>query len=255
MNHERITVKCACEEQNRGLCCTRIENLGVRMGSDTILQDVSLHVHCGEFTAIIGPNGAGKTTLLKAILGEVRHTGHLKFVRSSGIAKERPVIGYVPQNLNLDATSPTSVLDLYAVCRSRSPVCFHIPRRVEQRARESLSLTKAEHLLCKKLGDLSGGELQRVLLALALDPVPELLLLDEPVSGIDQNGLEMFYDLLSDIRKNYDLSIMMVSHDLELVARHADRLVLLNRTVLASGSPREVMESESFKKVFAGLTL
>jgi len=251
MKHEG-SMTCVCEGQG-GLCCTRIENLGVRIGDVTILRDVNLHVHCGEFTAIIGPNGAGKTTLLKAILGEVRHTGHLSFVRSTGIAKERPVIGYVPQSLDLDPTSPTSVLDLYAVCRSRSPVWFHIPRRVEQRAKECLDRAEAGHLLRKRLGALSGGELQRVLLALALDPVPELLLLDEPVSGIDQNGLEMFYNLLSDIRRNYDLSIIMVSHDLDLVARHADRLVLLNGTVLASGTPREVLESESFRKVFAGV--
>lgn len=101
MNHELTGMKCVCGEQSCGLCCTRIENLGVRIGNDTILKDINLHVHCGEFTAVIGPNGAGKSTLLKAILGEVRHTGHLKFMRSSGIRKERPVIGYVPQNLNL----------------------------------------------------------------------------------------------------------------------------------------------------------
>lgn len=249
MKHEGCN-KCVRESEGCGLCCTRIENLSVRIGDNTILRDVNLHVHCGEFTVIIGPNGAGKTTLLKAILGEVRHTGQLLFMQGSGMRKDRPTIGYVPQNLNLDPTSPTSVLDLYAVCRSRYPVWFHVPRRVERAARECLARAKADHLLHKRIGALSGGELQRVLLSLALEPVPELLLLDEPVSGIDQNGLEMFYELLSDIRKDYDLSIIMVSHDLELVARHADRLVLLNGTVLASGTPREVMESESFRKVF-----
>lgn len=254
MNHHGINVTRACEGTNCGLCCTRIENLGVTIGSDTILSDVNLHVHCGELTAIIGPNGAGKSTLLKAILGEVRHTGSLKFLRSSGVRKERPIIGYVPQHLNLDATSPTSVLDLYAVCCSKSPAWLRIPDKVRHKAKECLSRAQADHLLDKRLGALSGGELQRVLVALALEPVPELLLLDEPVSGIDQNGLEMFYNLLSDIRKDYDLSIIMVSHDLDLVARHADRLVLLNRTVLASGTPREVMASESFRKIFAGMS-
>ena len=122
MNHEGTDMKCVCGEQSCGLCCTRIENLGVRIGNETILKDINLHVHCGEFTAIIGPNGAGKSTLLKAILGEVRHTGHLKFMRSIGIRKERPVIGYVPQNLNLDPTSPTSVLDLYAFAAEKPGV-------------------------------------------------------------------------------------------------------------------------------------
>jgi zinc transport system ATP-binding protein len=233
-----------------GLCCTRIENLGVTIGSDVILRDVNLHVHCGEFTAIIGPNGAGKSTLLKAILGEVRHTGSLKFMSSHGERKDRPSIGYVPQDLNLDAASPTSVLDLYTVAVSRAPAWLRIPGSIKRKAKESLAVTGADHLLYRKLGALSGGEQQRVLLSLALDPVPEILLLDEPVSGIDQNGLDIFYELLSDLRRRYDLSIIMVSHDLELVARHADRLVLLNKTVLASGSPGEVFGSDSFRSVF-----
>lgn len=248
---ERIKNGNSCETGGcSGLCCTRIENLGVSIGGNIILYDVNLHVHCGEFTAVIGPNGAGKSTLLKAILGEIKHTGELKFMNSKGIRKDRPTIGYVPQNLNLDAASPTSVLDLYTICRSHSPAWLRIPRKVEQKARESLAVAKADHLLNRKLGALSGGEQQRVLLSLALDPVPEILLLDEPVSGIDQNGLEMFYELLSDVRKRYDLSIILVSHDMELVAHHADRLVLLNKTVLASGRPHEVFESEDFKRVF-----
>ena len=136
------------------------------------------------------------------------------------------------------------------ICRSQAPAWLRIPKRIEQKARESLAVAKADHLLDRKLGALSGGEQQRVLLSLALDPVPEILLLDEPVSGIDQNGLEMFYELLSDLRKRYDLSIILVSHDMDLVAHHADRLVLLNKTILASGKPREVFESEGFKHVF-----
>lgn len=233
-----------------GLCCTRIENLGVTVGRNEILKDVNLHVHCGEFTAIIGPNGAGKSTLLKAILGEVKHTGGLKFMSSRGVRKDKPLIGYVPQHLDLDTTSPTSVLDLYTVARSAFPAWLHVPAQVREKARKCFSIAKADHLLGRRLGTLSGGELQRVLLSLALDPVPELLLLDEPVSGIDQNGMELFYELLSDLKKSYDLTIILVSHDMEMVARHADRLVLLNRTVLASGSPKEVIESESFKKIF-----
>ncbi len=240
-----------CENSCCGLCCTRIENLGVTIGQNEILKDVNLHVHCGEFTAIIGPNGAGKSTLLKAILGEVRHTGSLRFMSSEGVRKDKPLIGYVPQHLDLDATSPTSVLDLYTVCRSAMPAWLHIPSRIRKKAAECFSVAKAEHLLDRRLGALSGGELQRVLLSLALDPVPELLLLDEPVSGIDQNGMELFYELLSDLKRSYDLSIILVSHDMETVSRHADRLVLLSKTILASGSPQEVFRSESFKRVFS----
>ena len=135
---------------------------------------------------------------------------------------------------------------------SRSPVWLHIPKRVEQRARECLARAEADHLLYKRLGALSGGELQRVLLSLALDPVPELLLLDEPVSGIDQKGLEMFYGLLSDIRRNYDLSIIMVSHDLDLVVRHADRLVLLNGTVLTAVRPGRLWKAKASERYLRG---
>jgi zinc transport system ATP-binding protein len=117
--------------------------------------------------------------------------------------------------------------------------------------RENLSKVNAEHLLSRRLGALSGGELQRVLLALALDPIPDILLLDEPVSGIDQNGLELFYETVAALRKNYDLTVILVSHDLEMVRKYADRVVLLNQTVLEAGPPEKVFNSENFFNVFS----
>jgi len=214
-----------------------------------ILEDVNLHLHCGNLTAIIGPNGAGKSTLLKAILGEIRHSGQLIFESTSG-GKANPRIGYVPQNLNFDNGTPTSVLDLFKICRSRFPAWLSGNKRMEKHAAEQLSLFGAEKLIHRRLGALSGGELQRVLLALALDPVPNLLLLDEPVSGVDQSRLEQFYELLSSVRKKYDLTVILVSHDLDLVAKYADSVVLLNRTVLAQGSPAEVYSTPEMGKIF-----
>lgn len=234
-----------------GLCCTKIEHFGVTIGSTTILTDVNLHIHCGELTAIIGPNGAGKSTLIKAILGEVAHTGSITFVQANGGEAKTPVMGYVPQSLRLDATSPTSVLDLFLACRSHFPAWLIHSRKEVNKVKERLARVKAEHLISRRLGALSGGELQRVLLALALDPVPDLLLLDEPVSGIDQNGLELFYETVSELRKTYDLSIILVSHDLDMVKHYADRMVLLNKTVLGVGTPDEVLQSENFYKVFS----
>jgi len=233
-----------------GLCCTKIENFGVTIGNNTILSDVNLHIHCGELTALIGPNGAGKSTLLKALLGEVPHTGSLSFLDAKGLRTGAPLIGYVPQSLNFDAGTPTSVLDLFMACTSKMPAWFMAPHKTVQRIKESLERVKASHLIDKRLGALSGGELQRVLLALALDPIPDLLLLDEPVSGIDQNGMEMFYDMVSDLRKNYDLSIILVSHDLDITGKHADRVILLNRTVIANGSPQEVYGHAGFRRLF-----
>lgn len=239
-----------CEGECCGLCCTKIENFGVTRGSVSILENVNIHIHCGELTAIIGPNGAGKSTLLKALLGEVQHTGELKYLDSKGSRSNKPVIGYVPQQLSFDTGTPTSVLDLFIACGSKKPAWLFKPSNVRKRAIEGLSKVKAEHLIDRRLGALSGGELQRVMLALALDPVPNLLLLDEPSSGIDQGGLELFYNTVSEIRKKFDLSIILVSHDLELVAKHADRVIMLNRTVISSGTPVHVFNDERAMRSF-----
>jgi zinc transport system ATP-binding protein len=232
--------KNTCTGSCCGVCCTKIENFNVSSGNTSILRDVNIHVHCGELTALIGPNGAGKSTLLKAILGEVKHTGALSYLDEKGLRSSHPLIGYVPQYLNFDVSTPTSVLDLFQACLIKLPAFLYNPAKLRQRVKGALANVKAEYLLDRRLGALSGGELQRVLLALALEPVPDILLLDEPVSGIDNSGLEMFYDTVSTLRKNYDLSIILVSHDLEMVAKHADRVILLNGTVVLNGSPAEV---------------
>jgi len=242
-----------CGEQCCGLCCTRVDNFGVTFGNNKILENVNIHIHCGELTAIIGPNGAGKSTLFKAMLGEIRHTGQLKFMDSKGQRSGKPIIGYVPQHLTFDIDTPTSVLDLFMVCNSKIPAWLLTTKKIKNMVKESLSVVKAEHLINRRIGALSGGELQRVLLALALDPIPDLLLLDEPVSGIDQNGLELFYNTVSELREKYDLSIILISHDLDLVEKYADRVVLLNGTVLCNGTPKEVFNDEKTSQVF-GMT-
>jgi len=216
----------------------------------TILENVNIHIHCGELTAIIGPNGAGKSTLLKAILGEVPHTGELKYLDSGGGMSGKPLIGYVPQQPSFDPGTPASVLDLFIAAGSRFPVWLLKSAKLRKKVLEDLKRVKADHLIDRKLGALSGGELQRVMLALALDPVPNLLLLDEPVSGIDKGGLELFYNTVSELRRNYDLSIILVSHDLELVSKYADRVVLLNRTVINSGTPQQVFQDKRTLEVF-----
>jgi len=245
-NYEKCSQRQVC-----GLCCTKIKNFGVTLGNTTILKDINLHIHCGELTAIIGPNGAGKSTLIKALLGEVAHTGSLKFVQAQKSAMRTPVIGYVPQSLILDSTSPTSVMDLFLSCRSLFPTWIVRRKKEVEMVKERLAVAKAEHLISRRLGALSGGELQRVLLALALDPIPDLLLLDEPVSGIDHNGLELFYETVSALREEYDLTVILVSHDLDMVQRYADRVVLLNQCILKVGSPDEVFDSQSFYDTYS----
>lgn len=228
-------------KHTHGLCTTTIHELGVRIGTSDILRGADLQVHCGEITAVIGTNGAGKSTLLKAILGEIPHTGQITFSDAENKRLGLPSVGYVPQRLDFDYGSPVSVLDLFGAVSSKRPVWLSSSRRARESARDGLARVQAEHLMSRRLGSLSGGELQRVLLALALTPVPDLLLLDEPVAGVDRNGLRLFYETVSSLRDEYDLSIILVSHDLDLVARHADRVAFVsNETIECSGTPDEV---------------
>lgn len=236
-----------------GLCCTKVEHFGVTRGNTVILDDINLHIHCGELTAIIGPNGAGKSTLLKAILGEIPHNGDLKYLDAAGLHTGHPIIGYVPQRLEFDLGSPISVLDLFAASQTGVPVWITHSRQLKKRTRSNLARVQAEHLLDRRLGALSGGELQRILLALALDPIPDLLLLDEPVTGVDQRGMELFYHMVSDLRHQFDLSIILISHDLNLVAQYADRVVLLNQTVQCTGTPEMVFANPCTIQTFGYL--
>lgn len=234
-----------------GECCIRLVDFGVTFRGTPILEAIGLHMHCGELTALIGPNGAGKTTLLRAMVGELPHTGTLRFIHHGDIETTDPLrIGYVPQKLELDRTSPTTVMDLFSGALSRWPLWAGTRAAVVREAREKLELVGAESLLDRRISEISVGQLQRVLLALALAPVPELLLLDEPVAALDQGGMERFYQLVSRLRQEYDLSILLVSHDLTAAAQFADRMILLNRTVLCDGAPREVLLNPLIRQTF-----
>ena len=234
-----------------GDCCTRLVNFGVTLRGERILEAVNLHMHCGEMTALIGPNGAGKTTLLRAMIGELPHQGALRFIHRGNVENAKPLrIGYVPQKLDIDRTSPSTVLDLFAGALTRWPLWLSIRPRLRAEVRGQLSVAGAEALVDRKLSELSVGQLQRVLLALALAPTPELLLLDEPVAGMDQAGMEMFYETLSQMRTQFDLSILLVSHDLMAAASVADRMILMNRTILCDGTPKEVLLSPLVKQTF-----
>lgn len=243
----------SCGDCNK-LCCTKIEDFGVGFGPTRLFDNVNMHVHCGQLTAIIGPNGAGKSTLLKAILGEVPHTGNLHYVDAKGKHTGHPIIGYVPQYLRFDVSAPTSVMDIFMACLSKRPVWLCSSKKLRARVTEDLARVKAEHLIDRRLGALSGGELQRVLLALALDPLPDLLLLDEPVSGVDHNGLVLFYDILAELREKEDMAIILISHDLQLMAKHADQVVLLDHGVVTSGTPSEVFSDPRTQAIFGVFT-
>lgn len=233
-----------------GFHCIKMNNISVKIGKTEILKNINLHIHCGKLTAIIGENGAGKSTLIKAILGEIKHSGSIVFKDTKNNEIKDLTIGYVPQYLNIEKNTPTSVYDLFASFSTNIPVFFVKNKKIYNQLKQHLKIFEADDLIDKEVCNLSGGELQRVLLSIATFPTPNLLVLDEPVSGIDRNGMEIFYNNIDNLKHNYDLSIILVSHDLEFVAKYADYVILLNQTIIKEGNVSQVFNSKEFKNIF-----
>ena len=254
IKHGKLSSGCA------DACCLKLEGLSVRFQGEQVLEDVSFHLHCGEIVALIGPNGAGKSTLFRSILGQAPYRGDITFSPAGGPAIRladgsvtggtRPLVGYVPQSPSFDRGDPVSVLDFFTAATARWPVWLPIPQKYRERARASLARVHGEDLLDRPMGALSGGELQRVLLALALEPVPHILILDEPLSGVDIEGEHQLLEMLDELRTQYDLSIFLSTHDFATLEQFADKVILLNRRVLKAGTPREVLSSPEFYDTF-----
>jgi len=236
------------------VCCTKIQNLSVKIGNDYILENVNLHIHCGQLTAIIGKNGAGKTTFIRTLLNEIPHTGEIHFMKEGCNCTSKPKFGYVPQKLSVDQNSPISVGDLVLSCISKRPVWLPRRKKDYKLIQEILEVTNTQQLAKTRVCDLSGGEIQRVMLAIAIRPLPDILLLDEPVSGVDRTGLKVFYELVSNLRKKHDITILLISHDLDLVAKYADNVVLIDRGIAADGTPKQVYNSKAFIETFGTYT-
>ena len=232
------------------LCRVAVNGLTVTAQGDALLSDVSVHIHCGQLTALVGPNGAGKTTFIRALLSQVPYRGVIEHQDAHGKHFGAIRTGYVPQHFPFDKQMPLTVCDLMASAMSARPVWLGVSKQVRKQAKETLAIARADSLIDRQLGRLSGGELQRVLLALALYPLPDLLILDEPVSGVDQNGLSLFLDVVTELTRTHHLAILLVSHDWAVVQKYADHVILLDKKVLAEGSAREVFESAAFRQVF-----
>lgn len=233
-----------------GLCSIEMKNISVTSGEDTLLDNVNLTFHCGELTALIGKNGAGKTTLLKTLLGERHYKGSISFTDHHGTVLPVPKIGYVPQHLDFDKSMPVSVADFIAAAKGGNAVWFGKNKKMKESIHKMLDDMECGYLADRRLGALSGGELQRVLLALATDPVPDLLVLDEPVSGVDMAGLDLFYKRIMELRDKQHMAVLLVSHDLGLIRKYADKVVLLDKTVVAEGDADEVFKTAAFKDAF-----
>lgn len=230
-------------------CCLRVQNLSVKIGNDQILSDVNMHVHCGQLVALIGPNGAGKSTLIKAILGQREYDGVIAF-SCPGSRGRNMKIGYVPQSPTFDPGDPISVADLFACCHSHRPAFLGVSKKDREKIVECLDRVHGSDLIDKRVGTLSGGELQRVLLALALEPIPNILILDEPLSGVDVEGQTGLMDMLDEIRHNYDLSILMTTHDFTTLPRYANQVALIDHRIVRLGTPQNVLSSQEFKQIF-----
>ena len=223
----------------------------MRKGSTEILNQVNLTANHGENLALIGRNGAGKTTLLKAILGQTPYSGRISYFNCQGKRIDRPRIGYVPQFLAFDRSTPVTVEDLFCANRSRIPVWMSHGKKRQKEAESLLEKVGGTGLFRKKLGALSGGELQRVLLAFALDPLPDLLLLDEPVSAVDRKGVGVFYDLVTSLRSEYHMPVILVSHDLGHVKKYASKAAFLqDGTVAMQNAVDKVLNNPQVREAF-----
>jgi zinc transport system ATP-binding protein len=212
----------------------KLESVSVSFGDKEVVKKVTFNLHTNCITTIIGPNGAGKTTLVKTVLGLVKPTAGSVWKQSD------LVIGYVPQKLHIDKTFPLTVKRFLKISRDISQ------QDIEQ-AVESVNISK---LLENSIHGLSGGEMQRVMIARALLREPQLLVLDEPVQGVDINGQIELYQLISDIRKERGCSVLMISHDLHLVMSATDHVICMNQHVCCSGHPEKITSDPSYIDLF-----
>lgn len=216
-----------------------IAALTVQRDRRRLLADVSLAVLPGSVHLLVGPNGAGKSTLFAAVLGLVEFTGSIRFHwRAAGR------IGYLPQTFAVDRTLPLTVGEFLALSRQRRPVCIGIGRAQRRHTDALLASVGLPGFGRRPLGALSGGELQRVLLANAIDPAPELLLLDEPASGLDDTAVKQFEQVLLELKRAHGTGVLMVSHDLGQVRRLADQVTLIDRHVRRTGTPATVLADD-----------
>lgn len=231
------------EENSREEKILRVEGLGVAFGREEVLSGVSFDVNRGEAVAVIGPNGAGKTVLFRTLLGLLPYSGLV--VWSGGVK-----IGYVPQRFHLEVDLPLTTEEFFGLKNLDSREAEEILKEVGFKGDESGGGYLRDQILKRKLGVLSGGELQRVMIAWALVGGPDVLLFDEPTGGVDMSGEETIYGLLHKLQERNKLTIMIISHDLQMVYRYATKIICLNRKKLCSGTPEEAMTKEVLGELF-----
>ncbi len=221
----------------------QLKNVGVRINGQELIQNISFDVCRGEILAIVGPNGGGKTTLIKAILGLQSHSGTIELTPGTKV-------DYVPQYFDFDRTTPILVKEFF---RLRMKTSF-VSKKFDDKILATLREVGGAGTFNKSMGVLSGGELQRVLVALAIIDNPDLILLDEPSSGVDVGGEESIYNLITRLSRKRKLSIIFVSHDLDIIYRFATQAICLNKRMLCAGPPNVVLTEEKLAETHGTLT-
>jgi zinc transport system ATP-binding protein len=229
-----------------------VRDLHLAFDGQKILRGVNLTIPKGEIVALIGPNGSGKTTLLRCLLGLQKwDRGEVWLFGQTNLRRALPRVGYVPQKLALDRSFILTVREFLALRLHETRNWFwHSHSRTDKILRTRLMETGAAELLDRPLAQLSGGQLQRVLIAFSLLHKPELLLLDEPTAGVDTPGEHDFYTMIAEVQKRFHLTVVLISHDLSMVYRHATWVYALNGVVCCEGTPENVLNAESLKEAY-----
>lgn len=222
------------------------DQVSLTLGRTTILDRVAFQVQPGSVHALVGPNGGGKSSLIKTLLGQMPHQGQLRLQWPDAPG----TIGYVPQALEFDRGLPMTVDDFMAAMCQRRPAFLGLSRHYAQAIGEALERVGMQGKRKRRMGALSGGERQRVLLAQGLIPAPQLLVLDEPMSALDEAGIQVFERLLHDWRQS-GITLLWIEHDLEAVGRLVDRVTGLNRRVLFDGPAQQTLTPERLLSLFS----
>ena len=232
-------------------CSVKLKNVYVKENNNIILNSISLEVNHGETLALLGKNGAGKTTLLKAILKRISYSGQISFFNFSGKFIKNPKIGYVPQKLNFEKSTPLTVREFFALSMSRMPIWLRVNSLLSTKISGILEKFSIKYLIDKPIGTLSGGELQRVLLAFALEPAPDILILDEPSSALDRKGISFFFSLIVRMREEFHMPAILVSHDLAQVSKNVTKYALIDSgKILEVGEIDNINKSKNIKSIF-----
>ncbi|WP_022818732.1 metal ABC transporter ATP-binding protein [Fusobacterium russii] len=221
-----------------------IKNLNLTLSSSEILKDINLTIKAGEIHCLVGPNGGGKTSLLRCILGQMPFEGEIVM----SFEKEK-IIGYVPQVLDFEKTLPITVEDFMAMSCQSLPCFFGMSSKHKKHIDDLLEKLSISGKRKRLLGNLSGGERQRVLLAQALHPTPNLVILDEPLTGIDKQGEEYFKEIILEL-KEQEITVLWIHHNLAQVKELADTVTCVKQKIVFSGDPRIELTDDKILRIF-----